>query len=274
MPELPEVETTKNGIKPHILDKNIGDIIVRQPKLRKPIPEDIKKNSVGKTIINVQRRGKYIIICLNHGYFIIHLGMSGFLRILAKNEAPKKHDHVDLCLTDETILRLNDPRRFGLWLYLDEDPLQSSYLNHYGPEPLLDDFSPHYLFGKAKGKKKPIKSFLMDNEVVVGVGNIYAVESLFKAKIHPKIEAGKLSFQDMDNLCYIIKDVIAKAITAGGTTFRDFKRVDGTPGYFAQQLNVYGRQGKVCNECDTLISNIVIGGRASPFCPQCQLIPS
>jgi formamidopyrimidine-DNA glycosylase len=270
MPELPEVETTKQGIKPHLEGQTISKIVVRNSKMRVPITDHLDTLCVGKKISSVDRRAKYILIQLSQGYLLIHLGMSGHLRITANGSHPEKHDHVILSLASGLALCFCDPRRFGLFLYLDENPQQHKLLSHLGPEPLSEHFNGHYLFAKARQKNKPIKSFIMDNDIVVGIGNIYATESLFLAQIHPQMPTKLLSEEASRTLVIHIKEVLEKAIKCGGTTLRDFYASDGKPGYFSQALQVYGRKNKPCFRCQHLIQSVFIAGRNSAFCPQCQ----
>lgn len=270
MPELPEVETTRLGITPFLQGKTIAAIIVREPRLRLPVTSDISNLCAGKILQNITRRGKYLLLHLSEGYILIHLGMSGHLRIIDSSAAPNKHDHIDLCLTNGTVLRYNDPRRFGLYLYIADNPLEHPALRRLGPEPLTAEFNGAYLHTCAKNRSQCIKSFIMSSEIVVGVGNIYAAESLFLAGINPQTPAGLVSVKQMNNLTSHIKKVLQQAITAGGTTLRDFFNVDGNPGYFATALKVYGRQTLPCYSCQTPIKAVTIGGRNSAFCPTCQ----
>lgn len=269
MPELPEVEVSRMGISPHIVGHRVAEIIVRNPKLRWPVPEAIRQIE-GQVIRKVSRRAKYLLLETDIGYAIVHLGMSGSLRILPASVPPEKHDHVDLVLSSGEVLRYNDPRRFGAWLW--QQPLGEDHtvLRKLGPEPLSDTFTADYLIEKAKGKRTAIKQFIMDNQVVVGVGNIYANESLFSAGIHPKRAAGNISRQRMTVLVAEIKAVLDFAIEQGGTTLKDFKNADGKPGYFAQELQVYGKGGEPCPRCDKTLSEIKIGQRATVYCGDCQ----
>lgn len=242
MPELPEVETTVLGIKPYLEGRTITHIVVRNPRLRIPISEEII-SQVNKKIINqLSRRAKYIILSLSEGFILIHLGMSGHLRLLQATETYGKHDHVDLHFDNNMMLRYCDPRRFGLFHYIDENPLIHPLLSHYGPEPLSDAFNASYLYHKTRNKNQPIKSVVMNNEIVVGVGNIYAAESLFLTKLHPQEPSKHLTVQECETLTSTIKQVLDRAIHAGGTTLRDFYSTDGKPGYFSMSLNVYGRK--------------------------------
>lgn len=273
MPELPEVETTKRGIEPFLVNQIINEVVVRQAKLRLPISSEIAAKSLGQQIKAVTRRAKYLLIELSQGFLLNHLGMSGHLRIVKHGQPPGKHDHFDLLLNNGYILRYNDPRRFGLWLYIDDNPEKHRLLSHLGPEPLSDLFNADYLYRCAQNKKQCIKSFIMTNEVVVGVGNIYATESLFLTGIHPEIPAGLLSINSSIKLVDSIKYVLEQAIQAGGTTLRDFYASDGKTGYFVNNLLVYGRKGLPCFHCETFIEAITIGGRRSAFCPKCQPRP-
>lgn len=268
MPELPEVETSRQGILPHLKGQDIQKIIVRQPKLRWPIDSAISA-AQGQTILDVKRRAKYLLLQLTNDLIVIHLGMSGSLRILLTPQEAGKHDHVDLILKNGVTLRYTDPRHFGSWLWARSiDDL--SQLNHLGPEPLSDEFSAQYLSDKAKNRRVPIKSWIMDNHIVVGVGNIYASESLFMAKINPNRTVNSLSLSEFEQLVIAIKQVLTKAIEQGGTTLKDFLQSDGKPGYFAQQLQVYGRSGEKCFICQTEIESQKIGQRNTFYCKTCQ----
>lgn len=268
MPELPEVETSRQGILPHLKGQIIQHIIVRQAKLRWQIDADIAL-AAGQQIIDIKRRAKYLLLELSHNWIVIHLGMSGSLRILLTPEPPAKHDHVDLVLANGVILRYTDPRRFGAWLWTDS--LTSlSQLSHLGPEPLTDDFTPEYLVSALKNKKLPIKSAIMDNHIVVGVGNIYASESLFMAKIHPLRAANSLNLGEATVLVDTIKQVLDASIKQGGTTLKDFLQSDGKPGYFVQQLQVYGKAGELCQHCQSPILSQKIGQRNTFYCEYCQ----
>ncbi len=269
MPELPEVETTLRGIAPHIVEKRVRQVIVRQPSLRWPVPAAIE-SAVGRKLKSITRRGKYLVFHFSNGAIIAHLGMSGSLRIVAADEPPLFHDHVDLCFSGGTVLRYCDPRRFGAWLWTLAEPEAHELLVHLGPEPLSDDFSLDYLLAKARGRKATVKSFIMDSRIVVGVGNIYANEALFMAGIHPKRAAGRISVARYDKLVLAIKEVLAKAIVMGGTTLRDFVGGDGKPGYFKQSLNVYGRGEQPCKICGALLQEIRLGQRTTVFCKVCQ----
>lgn len=269
MPELPEVEVCRLGITPHIDKQKVADVVVRNKQLRWPIPDEVQ-SIIGQSVESISRRSKYLLIKFQHGTLLLHLGMSGTIRVIEKHVAVIKHDHFDLCFANSKILRLNDPRRFGAVLWFDNHKDEQGLLAKLGPEPLSDDFCHGYLFSKAKNRKVPIKTFLMNNQVVVGVGNIYANEALFKAGILPTTPAGKIDEKRFDQLTEIIKAVLAAAITQGGTTLKDFTQADGKPGYFAQQLHVYGRAGQKCLTCETPLEEIRQSSRSSVFCPECQ----
>ncbi|ADN74350.1 DNA-(apurinic or apyrimidinic site) lyase; Formamidopyrimidine-DNA glycosylase [Ferrimonas balearica DSM 9799] len=269
MPELPEVEVTRLGIAPHLEGRVVEEVIVRNPRLRWPV-DPLIQQLVGQTILSVTRRAKYLLVDTEAGVLILHLGMSGSLRVLDPVPEPGKHDHLDLVLDSGAVLRLNDPRRFGaaIWwqLPLDAQPL----LNKLGPEPLTAAFNAEQLAAALKGKTSAIKTALMDNHVVVGVGNIYANEALFAAGIHPKRAAGNLSKARLAKLVEEVKAVLARAIQQGGTTLKDFTQADGKPGYFVQQLNVYGRGGQACVQCGAQLKEIKLGQRATVYCGHCQ----
>jgi formamidopyrimidine-DNA glycosylase len=270
MPELPEVETTRRGISPFLLKQTIIATTIRQRQLRLAISRELATLCPGQEIQSVRRRGKYLIFELSEGYLLNHLGMSGHLRIVNAETPPSKHSHLDLQLSNGCILRYNDPRRFGLWLFLTENPDQHYLLAKLGPEPLSNTFNGKYLFHRAQHVRQNIKSFIMKNEIVVGVGNIYATESLFLAGIHPQTPAFKLKQENFAALARNIKQVLQQAIAAGGTTLRDFHAADGKPGYFSTNLQIYGRKNLPCFQCNTLIQAITIAGRNSAFCPSCQ----
>ncbi len=269
MPELPEVETTCKGIKPHIEGQHIIRIAVRNQNLRWPIPKDISQQVAGKSIVSVRRRAKYILVEFSHGALLIHLGMTGSLRIITHDEPPGFHDHFDMVFANG-IVRYRDPRRFGSLLW-QPHPIESHpLLMHLGPEPLSEDFNASQLHKNCAGRKQPIKSLIMDSKQVVGVGNIYANEALFMAGIHPKRQAGRIAKQRLQKLTLAIKEVLKNAIDQGGTTLRDFVDSTGSPGYFKQQLRVYGRACKPCRQCETPLKAIRLGQRSTVFCGQCQ----
>lgn len=270
MPELPEVETTCRGVRPHLEGQTIRELIVRQSKLRWPVPSDLNRQLQQQPILSIKRRAKYLLIELPNGTLIIHLGMSGSLRVLDHQIAAEKHDHIDLLLTNGQLLRYRDPRRFGAWLWWDKAIEEHQLLSHLGPEPLSDAFNSDYLKMHCAKRKSPIKQVIMDGRVVVGVGNIYASESLFLAGIRPTTAACRISKPKLEKLVQAIKTVLTNAIAQGGTTLRDFTNSEGKPGYFAQQLNVYGREGEACLKCQQLIKQKTIGQRSTFYCPQCQ----
>jgi len=271
MPELPEVETTIRGIIPHLEQNIINEFIVRQAKLRWPIPSDINAKSIGNCVNKITRRGKYIIFELQNGAIIMHLGMSGRVKVLNKFIEPEKHDHVDINFKTGVILRYTDPRRFGSILWVSGNPLDHPLLKKLGPEPLEQDFTAEYLFAVAKNRNLPIKSLIMDSKVVVGVGNIYATEALFTSKIHPLTPAKLVSKSQFEILVLEIKKTLQLAINAGGTTLKDFLGSDGKPGYFVQKLKVYGKSGSACIDCQTTLESLQIGQRTTTFCPGCQI---
>lgn len=270
MPELPEVETTVNGIKPWLENKTIKQINVYNPSLRWKIPDDLPKKYLSEKIVSVSRRAKYILLHLeSKSTIIIHLGMSGSLVISTEDKALAKHDHFEMIMDDNTILRYNDPRRFGCVLDT-QDYIEHKLIKHLGPEPLTEGFNGKVLKTKAKNKTLAVKNFIMDGKVVVGVGNIYASEALFLAGINPNSSAKKVSLAKYKVLAKVIKQVLSKAIEAGGTTLNDFVNAEGKPGYFAQQLNVYGRKGEPCVTCDKPITLKTIGQRSTFYCTNCQ----
>jgi formamidopyrimidine-DNA glycosylase len=270
MPELPEVETTRRGIAPHIEGQAVCDLIVRHHQLRWPVPRGLKQTLQGHRINSVSRRAKYLLLDFDHGTLILHLGMSGSLRIIPAGRAAEKHDHLDILFGNGKTLRLTDPRRFGAVLWTKENPAEHELLAHLGPEPLSDAFTDELLYQRSRNRHSSIKQFIMEGKVVVGVGNIYASEALFLAGINPKAIAGKVSRARYEKLTAAIKQVLTAAIAQGGTTLRDFVGGDGKPGYFAQQLNVYGREGEPCHTCGTPIKQITQGQRSSYYCPRCQ----
>ena len=268
MPELPEVETALRGISPYLKNFTIEKVVVRQPKLRWAVSEELITLKNVK-IVDLTRRAKYLMNHTEKGYIIGHLGMSGSVRIVPQNSAIDKHDHIDIVMNNGKLLRYNDPRRFGAWLWTENLDDFHLFLK-LGPEPLSDEFNAEYLFKKSRQKSTALKTFLMDNAVVVGVGNIYANESLFICGIHPLKLAKNLTRNQCFSLVNTIKDVLRKAIIQGGTTLKDFLQPDGRPGYFAQELLVYGNKDKPCPKCGGKIESLIIGQRNSFFCPKCQ----
>ncbi|SCZ53241.1 bifunctional DNA-formamidopyrimidine glycosylase/DNA-(apurinic or apyrimidinic site) lyase [Thiohalomonas denitrificans] len=270
MPELPEVETTRRGIAPHITGRRILTVEVREPRLRWPVPSDLQKRVAGQRVTEVRRRGKYLLLMLERGSIILHLGMSGSLRVLEEPLTPGRHDHVDLVFTEGLRLRLTDPRRFGALLWTDGPPESHKLLAGLGPEPLSDAFDGDYLFRRSRGRRVPVKAFLMDARVVVGVGNIYANEALFMAGIRPDRPAGGISRARYLRLAEQVRSILEQAIIQGGTTLRDFTDSQGRPGYFAQSLAVYGRGGLPCPACGARLREVRLGQRSTVFCPHCQ----
>ncbi|HEY6530009.1 MAG TPA: bifunctional DNA-formamidopyrimidine glycosylase/DNA-(apurinic or apyrimidinic site) lyase [Cellvibrionaceae bacterium] len=275
MPELPEVETTRRGIAPHCVGKIVSSLILRQGQLRWPVPSLLMEELPGQTLLNIERRGKYLLLEFANGTALWHLGMSGNLRVISADSAPGKHDHIDLCFTSGICLRFNDPRRFGalLWQPAAQPIEKHKLLAHLGPEPLSDAFDADYLWTQARNVRVAIKPWIMDAKVVVGVGNIYANESLFNAKLHPQMLARDLTRVQAQRWVLAIKTILQYAINRGGTTLRDFVGGDGKPGYFAQELKVYGRGGETCYECAKTLIEVRLGQRSSVYCPRCQKLP-
>jgi formamidopyrimidine-DNA glycosylase len=269
MPELPEVETSRRGIEPWIVDRSIVDVVVRDRRLRWPVPRGIEGKLRGRTIESVDRRAKYLLINTDDGTAIVHLGMTGSVFVVERDAPAGVHDHFDVALDSGKALRFRDPRRFGSFLW-SRKPLEHPLLKALGPEPLGSEFSGDYLWKKSRGRKVSVKQFIMNAQVVVGVGNIYASESLFLAGINPKRAAGRVARHRYEALATAIQDVLSRAIKAGGTTLRDFYGGDGEPGYFRQQLEVYDREGQHCRQCNTLIRAIVQGQRSTYYCKNCQ----
>lgn len=278
MPELPEVETTRRGVLPYCSQQKITDCIVRDRRLRWPIPKNFGELTQGQTIQNIQRRGKYLIFQLDDIHVLWHLGMSGSLRVVTRDALAtglpeavlRKHDHVDWVLDNQHILRFHDPRRFGSIHVVVNDPLAHPLLTKLGPEPLSANFTATTLFTASRGRKVPVKNLIMNSHIVVGVGNIYASEALFMAGIHPLKAAGKVSQTAYARLVTAIKTVLSASIEQGGTTLRDFVNSNGEPGYFKQQLRVYERAGQPCITCSKPITKRVIGQRSSYYCNECQ----
>lgn len=271
MPELPEVETTRRGIEPHVRGLIVSAVQVRQRRLRQPVPPALERELPGQRIERVERRGKYLLLGTATGTLIMHLGMSGSLRVLSRDvPVPGAHDHVDIVFDGGTVLRLRDPRRFGLVSWTTQDPSQHVLLKALGPEPLGEEFSGRYLHALSRGRRSAVKTFIMDGHVVVGVGNIYASEALHHAGIHPSRAAGRISAARYDALADGIRRVLQDAIHQGGTTLRDFSGGDGQPGYFAQRLMVYGRDGMPCRTCGAVIRNVRQAQRSTYFCAACQ----
>jgi formamidopyrimidine-DNA glycosylase len=270
MPELPEVETTRRGIRPALAGRAITGLVLRERRLRWPIPRGLPGKLVGQRVIDVTRRAKYLLIELERGTLIAHLGMSGSLRVLPADAPLLAHDHYDLSLDSGRCLRYNDPRRFGCLLWVTGDPARHRLLAGLGPEPLEREFDAVYLAARARGRRVAVKQFLMDQRVVVGVGNIYASESLFRAGVDPRRAAGRVSRKRFERLVVAVREVLGEAIRHGGTTLRDYVNADGAPGYFAHDLYVYERDGAPCRLCGEPVRQIVQGQRSTYFCPECQ----
>ena len=268
LPELPEVETTLQGVRPWIKNRKIQSIVVRNPNLRWPVA--LPDFLVGSKVLEVWRRGKYLVIDVGIGSLIAHLGMSGSLRIVNPGELVRTHDHLDIEFSRGIVLRYNDPRRFGSWHYSEDDPLDHWLLRKLGLEPLSEEFCADFLHRKSRSKAQSVKAFIMDGNVVVGVGNIYASEALFLAGIRPTVKASRLSLASYENIVKAIKRLLTDSIRIGGTTLRDFVSPSGQPGYFQQTLNVYGREGKPCKICSATLKKVLITQRSSVYCPKCQ----
>ncbi len=270
MPELPEVETTCRGLRPHVVDRLVAAVRVREPRLRWPVPREIGRTLRGQHIRAIDRRAKYLLLRADVGTLILHLGMSGSLRVIDADTPVGKYDHFEIVFSDGTCLRLRDPRRFGSVSWTTGDPARHPLLDSLGPEPLSGSVTGGYLYARSRGRRIDVKSFIMNSTIVAGIGNIYASESLFAAGIHPQRAAGRISRQRYARLADGIATTLNNAIQAGGTTLRDFSREDGKPGYFQQQLCVYGREDAPCPRCGAPIRRRVVAQRSSFFCPHCQ----
>ena len=270
MPELPEVETSRRGIAPALIGRHLTGAVVREARMRWPVPADLGARVAGQAILGVHRRAKYLLIELPAGHVLIHLGMTGRIRVAPADTPALKHDHVDLLLDSGHCLRLNDARRFGAVLWQAHPLADHPLLAGLGPEPLGADFDGTWLHRRSRGLKLAVKNFIMDQKTVVGVGNIYASESLFRAGIDPRRAAGRISLARYEALAENIRDTLNEALAAGGTTLRDYIGPDGAPGYFTQSLRVYDRQGRACPRCGEPIRRLIIGQRASYFCSGCQ----
>ncbi|HQR03887.1 MAG: bifunctional DNA-formamidopyrimidine glycosylase/DNA-(apurinic or apyrimidinic site) lyase [Proteobacteria bacterium] len=269
MPELPEVEVTRRGIAPEIEGRRATGVVIRTPALRYPIPPDLESNISGRMLHGVLRRGKYLLFDFGAGQLLLHLGMSGSLRLIPSTQAPEKHDHLDLVF-GAIALRLRDPRRFGAALWLPGGDEEHPLLAVLGVEPLSGAFDAGWLYRETRGLKAAIKTVLMDSHRIVGVGNIYASESLFQAGIDPRTSAGRISLKRYTRLVPAIRATLDSAIAAGGSSLRDFVHSDGSSGYFQLQTFVYGREGQDCRRCGGAIRMIRQGQRATFYCPRCQ----
>ncbi|MEQ1439228.1 bifunctional DNA-formamidopyrimidine glycosylase/DNA-(apurinic or apyrimidinic site) lyase [Fontimonas sp. SYSU GA230001] len=271
MPELPEVETVRRGLDPYLAGQVVRAVRVRESRLRWPVPADLPARVAGRRVERLERRGKYLIAHLDSGdRVLLHLGMSGRILVLDAETPPRKHDHIDWELGSGRVLRFHDPRRFGAMLLWPRGEETHALLSGMGPEPFAPDFDGAYLYAAARGRSAAVKTFIMDGRIVVGAGNIYATEALFRAGIRPTRAAGRLTRADCDRLAQAIRAVLAEAVALGGTTLRDFAGARGESGYFQQELFVYGRDGEPCRRCGTVIRRVVLGQRSSFYCPRCQ----
>lgn len=270
MPELPEVETTRRSLEPALLARRVESVIVRDRRLRWPVPRELEARLTGAVIHATSRRAKYLLIDTDRGHAIVHLGMSGSLSMVAKDLAPRTHDHIDVVLDDGTALRFHDPRRFGSWHWVESDPSTHPLLATLAPEPLTDTFDGAYLHRVTRGRSAAIKQVIMNGTLVTGVGNIYASEALHRAAIHPRTKAHRLSPERCARLVGAVKRTLADAIAAGGSTLRDYVDGYGNPGAAQQQHVVYERTGEPCPRCGTLIREFRQGQRSTYYCPGCQ----
>lgn len=270
MPELPEVEVTRRGIAPQVEGRRITALVVRNHALRWPVPRDLPRTATGLRVTRVDRRAKYLLFDCESGWLILHLGMSGSLRVVACGTPPALHDHVDIEFDNGCALRLHDPRRFGALLWCEGDPAAHALIAHLGPEPFADVVNGAWLHARLRGRKAPIKNMLMDSRLLVGVGNIYASEALFHAGIRPGRAAGRLSLKECGALVDTVRATLARAIEAGGSTLRDFVQSDGSSGYFQQSHYVYDRAGEPCRVCAAPIKQARFSQRSTFYCPRCQ----
>ena len=270
MPELPEVETTRRGIAPALTGRRVTRVVIRERRLRWPVDRHLEGVVTDQIVRRIDRRAKYILIVFDSGTLIVHLGMSGSLRVVGADVRPTRHDHWDIEVDSGVVLRFHDPRRFGSALWTDSNPLAHKLLAKLAPEPLSDGFDGSYLFGATRKRTVAIKQFIMNSQRVVGVGNIYASEALFRARIAPRRAAHRLTRSQAAALTQAIKDVLAEAIDTGGTTLRDYVNADGIPGYFRQKLFVYERHGQPCRVCKTAVKRFVQGNRSTYWCAVCQ----
>ena len=270
MPELPEVETTRRGLLPHVVGRRIRGVVVRNAALRWPVPADLARILRGEEVLDVRRRGKYLLFDCRRGHLLVHLGMSGRLTLVPVGEPARRHDHVDVRFEGERLLRLTDPRRFGAMLWVRGDAEEHVLLRGLGLEPFDDAFTGAALHERARGRRVAVKHFLMDAHVVTGVGNIYASEALFHAGIHPLRATGRISRERWDRLADSVRATLERALAAGGTTLRDFASAEGHPGYFQNECAVYGRAGEPCRACGTPVRQLRQGQRSTFYCPQCQ----
>lgn len=270
MPELPEVETCLRGIKPLILKQRVSQVIIRQAKLRWLVPSSLAQELPGQIITKLKRRAKYLLLHTSNGSLIIHLGMSACIRIVSANTPVQTHDHIDIVFANQSCLRFTDPRRFGAVLWTHKPVYTHPLLIKLGPEPLSDEFSADYLYQRTRKRKATIKTLLLNSHIVAGIGNIYATEALFQARIHPQRAAGNIALPRYLRLVQSIKQILTQAIQQGGTTLKDFYQADGKPGYFRQHLQVYGRTGQACPRCTQVLRKLVITQRTTVYCANCQ----
>lgn len=270
MPELPEVETTRRGLVPHVVGRRIRGVVVRNRNLRWPVPRDLPRRLTGEEVTAIRRRGKYLLFDCNQGHLLVHLGMSGRLSLVAESEPPRAHDHVDLQLEDRMAVRLTDPRRFGAMLWVSGPAERHVLLRGLGLEPLDPGFDGEALQRLARGRRIAVKQFLMNGRIVTGVGNIYASEALFHAGIHPLRSVARISRERWDRLALAVRDTLERALAAGGTTLRDYASLEGRPGEFGTECAVYGREGEPCPACGTRIKALRQGQRSTFYCPGCQ----
>lgn len=270
MPELPEVEITRRGLAPWLEGRQLAQILLRTPKLRWPVPAEFARGLTGSRVAALDRRAKWLLLRTDRGTALLHLGMTGCFRVLREPGPPGAHDHLDFVTDAGITIRFNDPRRFGALLWTAEDPALHPLLATLGPEPLGDRFTGEYLYSRSRKRRLAIKPHIMNAQVVVGVGNIYASEALHRAGIHPARAAGRIALPRMEALVAAIREVLAESIQVGGTTLRDFHDGDGQPGYFGRQLRVYDRAGRPCVSCGTPVQQVVLGQRSSYYCPSCQ----
>ena len=270
MPELPEVETTRRGLLPHVVGRRIRDVIVRNPNLRWPVPRDLRERLRGEEVLDIRRRGKYLLFDVPHGHLLVHLGMSGRLSLVTPDQTPRAHDHVDLQLEGRKSVRLTDPRRFGAMLWVRGPAEKHALLRGLGIEPLEPGFDGAALQRLARGRRVAVKQFLMNSRVVTGIGNIYASEALYEARVHPEREVGRISAKRWEVVAASIRGTLERALSAGGSTLRDFASAEGLPGHFQHEFAVYDREGEPCKRCGTRIRALRQGQRSTFFCPRCQ----
>jgi formamidopyrimidine-DNA glycosylase len=270
VPELPEVETTRRGLLPHVVGRRIRDVVVRNRNLRWPVPRDLARRLRGEEVLGIRRRGKYLVFDCREGHLLVHLGMSGRLSLVSRDQPPRPHDHIDLQLEGPDSVRLTDPRRFGAMLWVRGPAERHALLRGLGLEPLEEGFDGAALQRLARGRRIAVKHFLMNGRLITGVGNIYASEALFRAGIHPLRSVARISRPRWDRLAMAVRETLERALEAGGTTLRDYASLEGRPGEFGTQCAVYGREGEPCVRCGTPIRALRQGQRSTFYCPGCQ----